>query len=99
MANLSNVDADKIRATARKLGDIVEGIVDQVGKISDAMVSLDKGWISDVKDQFLEKWLEDSDALIEMMEQYEEVDSLLEQAAKTFEQNEEDMIAEVGKLK
>ena len=99
MANLSNIDADKINATASKCGDIVEEIVSQVSKICDAMVSLDKGWISDVKDQFMEKWLEDSDALIEMMDQYDEVDRLLDQAAKTFDKNEEDMIAEVGKLR
>lgn len=99
MANLSNVDADKIRSTASKLADTVADIISQVNKINDAMMSLDNGWKSEVKAQFMENWFEDSEALIEMMEQYEEVDTLLEEAAQNFEKNEEEMIAEVGKLK
>lgn len=99
MANLSNVDAEKISSTASKLMDIEAQILDLVGKIADDMVSLDKGWNSDVKNQFMNIWVKDSDAMIEMVDQYEELDNLLEETAKAFESNEEEMLAEVGKLK
>lgn len=99
MANLSNVDAAKIRAAAQKLSGIEADIQGNVGKISDAMDRLDKGWTSEVKTQFLSVWQEDAEALVEMMGQYMEINELLTQAAQEFEQTENDMVSEVGKLK
>lgn len=98
MANLSNVDAAKIRATAQKLADIDADIISCVRKINDAISSLNKGWKSEVKAQFMAKWQEDAEALCEMMEQYEEVQELLLKSAQDFERTEEDMASQVRKL-
>ena len=99
MAKLSNVDAAKIRSTAQKLGDIEAEIRTCVGKINDAISALDKGWQSEVKAQFMGVWQEDAEALCEMMEQYAEVQELLQQAAQDFERTEENMTSHVRKLR
>ena len=99
MANLSNVDGDKIRSTAQKLADIDLDIVSCVQKINDAMVALDKGWKSEVKTEFMRNWQEDAEALCEMMDQYVEVQELLLEAAKDFDSTEEEMISQVSKMR
>ena len=99
MANMTNVDGARIRATAQKLADIDLDILACVRKINDAMAALDKGWKSEVKTQFMQNWQEDAEALCEMMDQYIEVQELLDKAAQDFDRTEDDMVAEVGRLK
>ncbi len=99
MSELSNVDAAKIRAAAQKLADIDTQVIANVRKLLDAMSTLDKGWQSEVKAQFMQVWQEDSEALAEMIDQLGEMQELLTATAEEFEATEDEMIGEVGKLK
>ena len=99
MADLTNVDGAKIRATAQKLADIDLDILACVRKINDALAALDKGWQSEVKTGFMQNWQHDAEALCEMMEQYTEVQQLLSDAAAEFDRAEEEMRSQVSSLR
>ena len=99
MANMTHVDAAKIRSTAQKLSDIDTSIFNCVEKLSDAMAALDKGWTSEVKASFMQTWAADAEALCEMIDQYVEVQEMLLEAAEDFDNTENEMAAQVAALR
>ena len=99
MANLTNVDAGKLQSAAQKLEDIDREIVSCVRKLHEAISTLDRGWKSEVKTQFMKNWEHDADALCEMMEQYEEVQRLILEAARDFDNTEQEMLSQVRQLR
>ena len=99
MADITNVDAGKLRQTAQKIGNLAEQLSSNVTKINDAMNALKKGWQSDVATRFMENWHADQDALTEMVEQYREVQELMAELAQDYENSENEVGEMVAKLK
>lgn len=99
MANLTHVDPAELRSTAKNLEEVEEEIARSVQKITEAMDLLDKGWVSTVKDQFLQVWRTDAEAMSEMMAQLSEVRETLLLAAETFERAEQESLSGVSRLR
>ncbi len=99
MGDMTNVDADKLRQTAQKIGNLAGDLNSNVSKINDALNNLSKGWTSEVATQFMQNWHADQDALKEMVDQYIEVQDLMTELAQDFESSENEVGGIVGKLK
>ncbi|MCR4897081.1 MAG: WXG100 family type VII secretion target [Lachnospiraceae bacterium] len=99
MADMTNVDADKIRQTASKIGNLASDLNVNVSKINDAFNNLAKGWQSEAATKFMQNWQTDQEALHEMVDQYMEITDLLMELASDFENSENDVGGMVGKLK
>jgi WXG100 family type VII secretion target len=99
MGDMTNVDADKLRQTAQKIGNLAGDLNSNVSKINDALNNLSKGWTSEVATQFMQNWHADQDALKEMVDQYLEVQDLMSELAQDFEASENEVGGIVGKLK
>lgn len=98
MADMTNVDAAKLRQTGQKINDLAGDLNGIVGKINDVINNLNKSWQSDVATQFMKNWQVDRDALQEMVDQYREVADLMVEMAQDFESTEEDTSSIVAKL-
>lgn len=99
MADLSNVDAEKIRATVPQLEQVAAGLTAQVNKVKDAVANLDRGWISTVKAEFMTRYRKDEAAMQEMLEQFRELNDLLKETANDFEQTEREILSSLSVLK
>lgn len=99
MADMTNVDAQKLRQTASKVSNLASDLQNNVGKISDALGNLSKGWQSEVATKFLQNWQTDQEALNEMTNQYLEVGDILNELASDYEASESEVQGLVGKLK
>ncbi len=99
MADMTNVDADKLRQTAQKIGSLAGELSGNVAKINDAMNALAKGWRSEAATQFMQNWQADQEALKEMVDQYNEVQELMNELAQDFDNSENEVGGLVGKLK
>ncbi len=99
MADLSNVDAEKIRATVPQLEQVAAGLTAQVNKVKDAVANLDRGWISTVKAEFMTRYRKDEAAMQEMLEQFRELNDLLKETANDFEQTEREILSSFSVLK
>ncbi|MCR4903473.1 MAG: WXG100 family type VII secretion target [Butyrivibrio sp.] len=99
MADMTNVDADKLRQTAQKIGSLAGELSGNVAKINDALNSLSKSWQSEVATQFMQNWHTDEEALQEMVDQYNEIEELMQELAQDFDSSENDVSGMVGKLK
>ena len=99
MADMTNVDAVKLRQTAQKVGNLAGDLNNNVSKINDALNNLQKGWSSDVATRFMQNWQADQEALHEMVDQYREVQDILAELAQDFEASESEVGGMVGKLK
>ncbi len=99
MADMTNVDADKLRQSASKIGNLASDLNSNVSKINDTLNSLSKGWQSDVATRFMQNWQTDQEALHEMVDQYMEITDLLHELAQDFENSENEVGSMVGKLK
>lgn len=98
MPDLSNVDTDRILAAVSQLDGAIEGIGAQVGKFTDAVQGLDKGWASTVKADFMARFERDWEAMQEMLAQYHEISSQLREAAQDMEKTESEMLSGVAAL-
>ena len=98
MVDMTNVDADKLRQTAQRIGSLAAELNGNVAKISDALNSLAKGWQSQVATQFMQNWQADQDALHEMVDQYLEVQEIMVALAQDFEAGDNEAGSLVGKL-
>lgn len=98
MPDLSNVDTDRILAAVSQLDGAIEGIGAQVGKFTDAVQALDKGWTSGVKAEFITRFERDWQAMQEMLAQYHEISSQLREAAQDMEKTESEMLSGVAAL-
>ncbi len=99
MADMTNVDAGKLRQTAQKIGSLAGDLSGNVTKINEAMNNLSKGWQSEAASRFLQSWHADQDALREMVDQYNEVQELMLELAQDFEASENEAANLVAKLK
>ncbi|HWR55742.1 MAG TPA: WXG100 family type VII secretion target [Negativicutes bacterium] len=99
MADVSNVDAEKIRATVPQLEQVAAGLTAQVNKVKDAVANLDRGWISTVKAEFMTRYRKDEAAMQEMLEQFRELNDLLKETANDFEQTEREILSSLSVLK
>ena len=99
MADMTNVDAAKLRQTAQRIGSLAGELIGNVAKINDALNGLAKGWQSDVATQFMQNWHADQDALKEMVDQYKEVQDIMTELAHDYESSEDEVSGMIGKLK
>ena len=99
MADMTNVDAAKLRQTASKIGNLASDLNVNVSKINDALNNLSKGWQSDVATRFMQNWQADQEALHEMVDQYMEMTDLLTELAVDFENSENEVKGMIGKLR
>ncbi len=99
MADMTNVDADRLRQAANRVGDLAGELSTNVGKINDALDNLSKGWQSEVATKFLQNWQADREALNEMLDQYLEVGDIMNELANDYEASESEVQGLLGKLK
>ncbi|MCR4786989.1 MAG: WXG100 family type VII secretion target [Lachnospiraceae bacterium] len=99
MADMTNVDAAKLRQTAQKIGNLASDLNGNVAKINDALNNLTKGWQSDAATQFMQNWRTDQEALKEMVDQYMEVSQLMTELAQDFDNSENEVGSLVSKLR
>ncbi len=99
MADMTNVDADKIRQAAGRIGNLASDLNSNVSKINDCLNNLSKGWQSEAATKFMQTWQADQEALHEMVDQYMEVTDLLTELAQDFENSENEVKSMIAKLK
>ncbi|WP_026658679.1 WXG100 family type VII secretion target [Butyrivibrio sp. AC2005] len=99
MADMTNVDAQRLRQTANRISNLAGDLSSNVGKINDALGNLSKGWQSDVATRFLQNWQADQEALNEMLDQYLEVGDIMNEMANDYEASESEVQGLIGKLK
>lgn len=99
MADLSNVDTQKILQTVGQMENIVNRMSNCVNKFSEAIAALDKGWISEVKGDFMASYRTDYDAMQEMLGQLTEINSTLRDEANDFDKTESEIFSSVRALK
>ena len=99
MADMTNVDAGKLRQSASRIGGLAGDLSGNVSKINEAINNLSKSWVSDAATQFLQNWHTDEEALLEMVDQYREVEELMQELAQDFENSENEVGGMVAKLK
>lgn len=98
MPDMSNIDSEKILSMTDQLDGIVDRMQGSVGKFTDAIEALDKGWVSEVKAGFMATWQTDWEAMQEMLAQLREVHEALRAAAADFDSTENDIASGMGAL-
>jgi len=99
MADMTNVDAAKLRQSASRIGNLAGDLSGNVSKINEAVNNLSKSWVSDAATQFLQNWHTDEEALLEMVDQYREVSDIMNELAQDFEASENESESLVSKIK
>ena len=99
MPDISNVDAEKILSAVSQLDGIVDKMNGSVGKFADAIETLDKGWISEVKGGFMSTYQHDWEAMQEMLSQLREINTTLREAASDFDKTENEILSGAGALR
>ena len=98
MPDMSHIDSEKILSAVSQLESIVARMSGQVGKFSDAIGTLDKGWVSEVKSEFMASYQTDLEAMHEMLQQLTEINTGLREAASDFDKTENEVLACVHAL-
>lgn len=99
MADMTNVDAAKLRQSASRIGNLASELSGNVNKINETLNNLSKSWVSEAATKFLQNWRTDEEALKEMVDQYREVADLMNELAADFNASENEVDGMVGKLK
>jgi WXG100 family type VII secretion target len=99
MPGTSNVETEKISTAASNLDDVVERMKGLVTKFAEAITSLDKGWVSEVKGSFMAAYNRDYEAMQEMIEQLREVNVTLREAAADFDKTENEINSIIRSLR
>ena len=99
MPDISNIDSEKILSSASQLDGIVGRISTCASKFKDAIATLDRGWVSEVKSGFMANYEIDRGAVEEMLVQLQEINDGLRDAATDFDKSESDIITAVRALK
>ncbi len=99
MADMTNVDAAKLRQSASRIGNLAGDLSGNVSKINEAINNLSKSWVSDAATQFLQNWNTDEEALLEMVDQYREVSDIMSELAQDFEASENESESLVSKIR
>jgi uncharacterized protein YukE len=69
------------------------------GEISDAIETLDKGWVSEVKSGFMATYQQDWEAMQEMLGQLREINTALREAAADFDKTEQETLSGANALR
>jgi WXG100 family type VII secretion target len=96
---MSNVDSDKILSAVGQLEGIVDRMNGCVGKFADAIETLDKGWVSEVKAGFMATYQNDWEAMQEMLGQLHEINTMLREAAQDFDKTENETLSGANALR
>jgi uncharacterized protein YukE len=99
MPDISNIDTEKIRSAVGQLEGITGRITGCVSKFGDAVINLDKGWVSEVKGAFMQNVEKDMEAMQEMLFQLQEVSEGLTHAASDFDKTESEIKSGVNALR
>jgi len=99
MPDISNIDSEKIISAASQLDSVVDRLQGCVGKFADAVDSLDKGWVSEVKAGFMANYYTDYEAMQEMVFQLRELNDGLRDAAGDFDKTEGEIAIAVKALR
>lgn len=99
MSDISNIDSDKIAASANQLDGVVDRISNCVNKFGEVIENLDKVWVSEVKGEFMKSYRSDMDAMQEMLSQLRELNSVLKETAADFDKTENEILGNVRALK
>ena len=99
MADMSNIDSDKILSAVGQLEGIVDRMNGCVGKFADAIETLDKGWASEVKAGFMATYQTDWEAMQEMLGQLREINAMLREAAQDFDKTENETLSGANALR
>lgn len=99
MADMTNVDSEKIGSTISQLDESVSNISTCVAKFKEAIAVLDKGWTSSVKSDFMTRYQKDEEAMQEMLGQYREINTQLRDTASDFEKTESEILSGASALK
>jgi uncharacterized protein YukE len=99
MSDMSNIDSDKIAASANQLDGVVDRMRNSVGKFGEVIENLDKVWVSEVKGEFMKSYRSDMDAMQEMLSQLREINSMLKETAADFDKTENEIMGNVRALK
>ena len=99
MPDISNIDSEKILATVNQLNGVVSRMNGCVGKFADAIETLDKGWVSEVKAEFMANYQSDWEAMQEMLAQLHEINDSLSDAASEFDKTESEISSSVSALR
>ena len=99
MADMTNVDAAKLRQSASRIGNLAGELSGNVNKINETLNNLSKSWVSEAATKFLQNWRTDEEALKEMVDQYNEVADLMNELASDFDASENEVEGMVGEVK
>ena len=99
MPDISNIDSEKILSAASQLDGVVDRINGCVGKFADAIETLNKGWVSEVKGDFMATYQADREAMQEMLAQLREISSGLRDSAGEFDKMESEITTGVKALR
>ena len=99
MPDMSNIDSDKILSAVGQLEGIVDRMNGCAGKFADAIETLDKGWISEVKTGFMVTYQNDWEAMQEMLGQLREINTILREAAQDFDKTENETLSGANALR
>ncbi len=98
MANTSNIDSDKIISTAASMEKEISVVHSCAQKFSDAMLTLDKQWISESKTVLMQSFNSDLEAMNELAEQMSEFCDLLRNMANSYDSSEKDIADKIKAL-
>jgi uncharacterized protein YukE len=98
LADMSNVDSEKIVSTVSQLDGTTAAMQAQMRKIVEAVAALDKGWTSTVKAEFIIRYQKDEAAMQEMLDQYDEISRGLKDIAADLDKTESDIESSVKAL-
>lgn len=98
MPDMSNVDSDKILSAVSRLNGITDAISVCTGKITDSVETLNKGWVSTVKTEFMTRYQKDWEAMQEMLAQYREISTQLQETAQEFDKTESELLSRISTL-
>ena len=99
MTDISNVDSEKILSAVGQLDGVIDRMNGCVGKFMDAIVNLDKGWVSEVKAGFMATYQKDLEAMQEMLSQLREINTILREAVSDFDKTENERLSGVNALR
>lgn len=99
MADMTQVDSEKIMSIVNQLDNIVRRMNVCTDKFAESIQNLDAGWISEVKAPFMANFQVDHEAMQEMVGQLMEINDTLRDAVNDYDKTESDTLSGVGTLR
>ncbi len=98
MPELSRIDLEKLSTYFGQAESAVDHLNSAVNSIFEAVETLDKGWMSEVKKDFMATYAIDKEAMQEMLAQLREFNQTLRDAAADFDKTEGEILDQVNAL-